>query len=110
MLVFELRSNAAGDYFVRVVYNGQQIALPVLQAAGNGLYELGSVTQYVALLPASLPSASPCHGRVRYLAANLPSCAKNLASVEPFQAWALQVSLTPKLPPSCASVSAGSPR
>jgi hypothetical protein len=110
MLVFELRRDAAGAYFVRVVYNGRQIALPVLQAAGNGLYELDNMTQYVALLPVFLPAASPCHSRVRYLAPNLPSCAKKLASVEPFQAWALQVSLTSELPPSRATVSSGSRR
>ena len=33
MLVFELQKGSGGDYFVRVVYNGKQIALSVLTPA-----------------------------------------------------------------------------
>ncbi len=47
MLVFELRKDGSGNYFVRVVYNGRQISLPVLQAAKNGLYDLQDMTVYV---------------------------------------------------------------
>ena len=43
MLVFELRQDG-GQYFVRVVYNGKQIALPVLVPASNGLYALADMT------------------------------------------------------------------
>jgi hypothetical protein len=49
MLVFELRKDGSGNYFVRVVYNGRQISLPVLQAAKNGLYDLQGMTAYVAI-------------------------------------------------------------
>jgi hypothetical protein len=47
MLVFELRKDGNGNYFVRAVYNGNQISLPVLEPATNGLYDLPNMTQYV---------------------------------------------------------------
>ena len=46
MLVFELQKGSGGDYFVRVVYNGKQIPLPVLTPASNGLYALADMTTY----------------------------------------------------------------
>lgn len=70
MLVFELRQDGSGNYFVRAVYNGNQISLPVLEPASNGLYDLPNMTAY--------------------LATNLPPCARELAFEEPFRAWALQ--------------------
>ena len=45
MLVFELRKGAGSDYYIRVVYNGKQIALPVLERSSNGLYSLAVVTK-----------------------------------------------------------------
>ncbi len=50
MLVFELRKDVSGQHFVRVVYNGKQIPLPVLTPASNGLYTLADMTEYVVLL------------------------------------------------------------
>jgi hypothetical protein len=44
MIVFELRKDSGGKYFVRVVYNGKQIPLPVLVPANNGLYPLEDIT------------------------------------------------------------------
>ncbi len=46
MLVFELRKDSSGGYFVRVVYNGKQITLPVLTLASNGLYALKDIAAY----------------------------------------------------------------
>lgn len=46
MLVFELRKDVSSQYFVRVVYNGRQIPLPVLTPASNGLYSLVDMTVY----------------------------------------------------------------
>jgi hypothetical protein len=48
MLVFELRKDSSGGYFVRVVYNGRQISLPVLTPASNGLYALADLTAYAS--------------------------------------------------------------
>ena len=48
MLVFELRKDSSGSYFVRVVYNGRQISLPVLTPASNGLYTLADLNTYAA--------------------------------------------------------------
>ena len=56
MLVFELRKGSSGDYYVRVVYNGKQIALPVLVPASNGLYSLADLTTYAAFPHVSQPN------------------------------------------------------
>jgi hypothetical protein len=101
MLVFELRKDSSGGYFVRVVYNGRQISLPVLTPASNGLYALADLTAYASSsILLNLTACFPDYRR-RYIASNLPPCAKSLASTTPFDAWAQQVQM--RLQPHAAA-------